>query len=96
MKLKGKIIFLTTEMAKKWKAGIWKHCYLTYYPDRKQLLGLSGDYVYVIKLTDDPTIVSYSKVPKGYRKYLKKGKTIYKFPAKLQKIIPRKLRLKNE
>lgn len=93
--MKGKIMFLTSEKAKEWKAEKWKYTYTNFIPTN-QLLCLSGDYIYVIKLLGPSQVISWKKVPKGYRLGIDRDKIIYKTKAKLIKIVPRKLRKKKQ
>ncbi len=86
------LMFLTSEMARKWKAGVWKHTYTNFYPSAREFRCLSGDYIYVIRLRGVTEIVRWSRVPKGYRKCLKKSELVYRNRADLVKIMKRNLR----
>ncbi len=91
---KFRVMFLKSEKARQWKAGVWKYTYTNSYPSVKELHCLSGDYIYIIKLSGVPEIVSWKSVPKGYRNCLDKSKFIYKNRARLVKIVSRNLRKK--
>lgn len=90
-KKKFRVMFLKKEKAREWKSGIWKHTYTNFYPSVKEFHCFSGDYIYIIKLTGVPQIVSWNSVPKGYRGCISKDKTIYRSKAKLAKIVSRGL-----
>ncbi len=96
MKYEGRIMFLTKQKAKEWKAGKWKHTYTNFYPNKDMLCCLSGDYVYFIKLNLPPSIILIHKVPKGYRSCLDGTKIIYKTPARLIKVEKRNLGVKDK
>jgi len=84
--------FLTTQKAKEWKAGRWKHSYTNFYPPKNGLFAVSGDYAYIIRFTGLPHVVSFNRVPKGYRSCVKATSIIYKTPAKLIRVVQRDLR----
>lgn len=88
-------MFLTSQKAKEWREGKWKHTYTNFYPKKKVLSCLSGDYVYIIELIGQSQLIPFNKVPKGYQNCLNKDKKVYKTKAKLVRVDERKLR-KNE
>ena len=89
---KFRLMFLKSKLAKQWKAGVWKHTYTNFYPTVREFHCLSGDYIYIIKLLGPPQIIPWRKVPEGYRSCINENKIIYRFRARLVKIVKRNLR----
>ena len=94
MKFKKRfMVRLTRENVALWKSGRMKYAYTNkHFNERTEgLLGVSGRYFYQIDFLEIvPQQVTFSRVPKHYKKCLNKEKMIFRIRAKLMKIEKRK------
>ena len=79
----GKIYYLTRELVERWERGLDK-TWLNFKLKVPYVIGISGDYVYFIRV-QNPREISFKQVPDFYKRCVNPKKKIYEYDARLEK-----------